>query len=589
MRGRPGWWLCRVLGLAQLALPVTLAAQAQPNQTNNTSTPLGRALMAERNGAFADAATQYGALLKVQPANVGALMGMEHVLPRLDRRPELLQLIASALTADSGSVGILGIAVRSFAAAGLPDSARKYAERWSMRVPNDDEPYREWLEAATQARDMIQARQALDLGRQRLGPGALAIERAELLQRAGDIGGAADEWVNVVHTTPQFREGAVGQLAQVTPAQRVQVRDVLERSGSPEARQMLGLLLARWGDPAQGIAMIRAALPPDAEGATSLLRSLLDELHDRSDNASRLASAAALEAIGQRDASPARARSLMDAARAYADAGDERDARRVLASVASSSGAPEGMATAASTTLLQVLIAEGKAAEAERAFGQLAGQLDPDEHDRLARRIAMAWVRAGDFDRAARLIAADSSTEGFDLRGRLYLYRGDLAGANDQLKQAGPYDDDRELALDRVALLTLIQAIGKDSLPALGSALSRLERGDSAGAVRDLGALATTLKPGGAAETRLLAARVALGARDTTGALALLRAADVKEAPATAAAARLEIARIGIASGRSAEARAELEHLILDYPESAVVPEARRLRDSLAGAVPRGN
>jgi hypothetical protein len=571
-----------------MAMPVALAAQAQPNQTNSTATPLGRALMAERTGAYGDAATQYATILRTQPANIGALMGMEHVLPRLDRQAEIVPLVEAALAADSTSIGIFGVAVRTFVVAGFPDSARKYTERWSARSPHDDEPYREWLEAATQVRDLAQARLALDLGRQRLGPGALAIERAGLLQRAGDIAGAALEWVGVVRVTPPFRDGAVGQLAQVTPGQRSMVRDVLQRDGSPEARQMLGLLLGRWGEPVEAVAMIRSALPPAQDSAATLLRALLDELRLRFDKPSRLASAATLEAIAERESGAATARTLMDAARAYADAGDERNARRVLAQVSANPAAPGGMGTAASTTVLQVLIAEGKAAEAERALAALANQLDPDEHDRLARRVAMAWVRAGEFSRAAELIVHDSSTQGFDLRGRLRLFRGDLAGANDLLKQAGPYDEEREQALERVTLLTLIQAIGRDSVPALGDALAALERGDSARAIRGLTDLARTLKSGGAAETRLLAGRIALATRDTIGSLALLHAADVKDAPATAAAARLDIARISIAGGRAAEARSELEQLILDFPESALVPEARRLRDSVRGSVPGG-
>ena len=86
----------------------------------------------------------------------------------------------------------------------------------------------------------------------------------------------------------------------------------------------------------------------------------------------------------------------------------------------------------------------------------------------------------------------------------------------------------------------------------------------------------------------MLAARIALAVRDTAGSLALLHAADAKDAPAAAAAARLDIARISIAGGRAAEARSELEQLIIDFPGSALVPEARRLRDSIRGTVPGG-
>jgi predicted Zn-dependent protease len=566
-------------------LPALATAQAQ---TNNTATPLGRALMAERTGAYGDAATQYAAILKTQPANVGALIGMENMLPRLDRRAELPAIVSGALAVDSTSIGVLGVAVRTFAATNHADSARKYVERWAATSPNDEAPYRDWAQAATQARDLMQAKVALDLGRQRLGPGALGIERAEMLQRSGDIAAATQEWTGVVRATPPFRDGAVGMLAQVAPAQRTTVRDALLKDGSREARQMLGLLLTGWGDAAEGATLVRNALPPDREAAKNLLRSLIDRLRSRIDKPSRLAAAWAFEAIAERETGPVAAKGLMDAARAYAEAGDDRNARRVLALVSGDPETVRGVATAASLTMLQVLIAEGKAPEAERSLQELGDKVGPDDHDRLARRVAMIYARAGDFVRADALVAGDSSTAGFDLRGRLRVFRGDLAGANDLLKEAGPYDEEREQALERVSLLTLIQAIGTDSSVALGAALLALERGDSARALTGLTALAATLKPGGAAETRLLAGRIALAKGDVTSATALFHAADVKEAPAAAAAARFELARISIAAGRPAEARTLLEQLILDFPESAIVPDARHLRDTLRAAVPGG-
>jgi hypothetical protein len=56
---------------------------------------------------------------------------------------------------------------------------------------------------------------------------------------------------------------------------------------------------------------------------------------------------------------------------------------------------------------------------------------------------------------------------------------------------------------------------------------------------------------------------------------------------ASAPAAALELARILAATNRQAEGVALLEQLILDHPESAVIPQARRLLDEIRGAVPR--
>jgi hypothetical protein len=71
-------------------------------------------------------------------------------------------------------------------------------------------------------------------------------------------------------------------------------------------------------------------------------------------------------------------------------------------------------------------------------------------------------------------------------------------------------------------------------------------------------------------------------------AMQLFAAADVDAAPAAAPAARFLRARVLAAQGRAAEAQGMLEEIIIDFPDSAVVPAARRFRDALRGAVPSG-
>jgi outer membrane protein assembly factor BamD (BamD/ComL family) len=66
-----------------------------------------------------------------------------------------------------------------------------------------------------------------------------------------------------------------------------------------------------------------------------------------------------------------------------------------------------------------------------------------------------------------------------------------------------------------------------------------------------------------------------------------LRAAVSPEAPGTAPAAELALAELLIDQHRPAEAIAQLEHLILTYPASALVPQARRRLDEARGAVPQ--
>jgi hypothetical protein len=91
----------------------------------------------------------------------------------------------------------------------------------------------------------------------------------------------------------------------------------------------------------------------------------------------------------------------------------------------------------------------------------------------------------------------------------------------------------------------------------------------------------------GGAEVHLLAARLAAQIGKTADAERMLKAAAVRAAPGTAPAAELALAELLLDQHRPAEAVAQLEHLILTYPSSALVPQARRRLDEARGAVPQ--
>jgi hypothetical protein len=115
-----------------------------------------------------------------------------------------------------------------------------------------------------------------------------------------------------------------------------------------------------------------------------------------------------------------------------------------------------------------------------------------------------------------------------------------------------------------------------------------LEQGDTAQATRSLEQLASELAPQqGGAELNLLAGRLFATAGKTADAERVLRAAAVREAAGTAPAAELALAELFISTRRSGEAVGLLEHLILTYPQSALVPQARRRLDEARGAVPK--
>jgi hypothetical protein len=91
----------------------------------------------------------------------------------------------------------------------------------------------------------------------------------------------------------------------------------------------------------------------------------------------------------------------------------------------------------------------------------------------------------------------------------------------------------------------------------------------------------------GRAEVTLFAGRLYAMTKQSAEAERVLRLAVAKNAPATSAAALLELGRLLLAVDRGDDATHALEQMILDYPTSALVPQARRLLDQARNAVPR--
>jgi hypothetical protein len=334
--------------------------------------------------------------------------------------------------------------------------------------------------------------------------------------------------------------------------------------------------------------VLTAALPSDPVQSIAALRGLLDQLRTLRTAEARQIQGRVLEALAARLPPAQASRLRLEAAQAYSAAGDRDAARRMLGGLADDRGAPAAISSDAGSTLVGVLISEGKLDEAQKRLADMRPSLAADDYDSLRRQIAGGLMRAGELARADSTIAADSSVEGLALSGRIHLYRGDIRGAMERFKAAGPYSGDRVEATNRTALLVLLRPIQADSLPELGRALLQLEQGDSVQAATSLEQVAAHLPPAaGGAELNLLAGRLLLATGKSADAERVLRSAAVKDATATAPAAELALAELLVSTHRQGEAVDVLEHLILSYPESALVPQARRKLDEARGAVPK--
>jgi tetratricopeptide (TPR) repeat protein len=560
-----------------------------PGHTWAQQPQMTRAFDLERRGDYAAAAAAYRAVLADRPADVSALLGLERSLLPLNRGAEILPAVQAALAAAPSSSAVYGIALRAWATNEQPDSVRAMAERWARIAPTEEAPYREWGAAELGRQNRPAARAAYLQGRERLGrPDAMSAELAQLSLSEGDFNTALAEWLLAVRRLPGYRGTAVATLSQAPVAARAELLRRLVREPDLVARRIEADLRARWGDPLGAVRVLSPVLPADRVQAIAVLRSMLDQLRTLRTTPAKQAEGMVLEAIAVRSPEAQASRIRLEAAQAYTAAGDRTAARRMLGGLADDRATPQSVASDAATTLVTVLISEGKPEQAGQRLVELRPKLSADEYDNLRRRVAVGWLKAGDLHRADSVVARDSSVEGLALSGRIRLYRGDIRGAVDLLKAAGPYAGDRVDATHRTSLLALLQPLERDSMPLLGSALLDLERGDTTRAIAGLERAASELAPDrGGAELNLLAGRLAAASDKPADAERLLRAAAVKEAPGTAPAAGIALAELLMTTRRQTEAVQVLEQLILAYPKSALVPHARRKLDEARGAVPR--
>ena len=268
------------------------------------------------------------------------------------------------------------------------------------------------------------------------------------------------------------------------------------------------------------------------------------------------------------------ARAARDALRA----GDARgaDTLAALAMQRLDSAFATGVAVPARVEALSQL---GRGAEAARIAAAYARWTAPDERTEMARRVAWAWVRAGDIPKARAALEA-AGADGGDAGGWLALYDGDLAAARRQLRP------ERARTADELTAAALLGRTAGDHAPAAGKAFLALARADTAAAARDFERAALEL-PDAAPLLLALAARLD-AARGEDGAAIALWQRILEQSPQSpeAPASELEWARALRREHKDAEAVTRLEHLILTYPDSALLPQARRELDAARHALP---
>ncbi len=574
--------------LARLALVVVAVMPAAAH-----AQAVSQGFELERQGHADQAAALYIGVLRGEPANLPALLGLERVLPPLGRTTELVPLVEHALTVDT-STAVRSVALRTYSALDLHDSAAALVRRWAAGRPGDPAPWREWAIALEDHQHFDEARNVLMEGRRVLGTGdALAIEQAELAQRTNDWQTAAFEWANAADANVSLLPSAVTQLDDAPTDQRDRViRTLTTSAATSAARRIAAELLLGWGQPDRGWDVLVGTLEPTTPEAAISLRRFAARASGTS-AAVRRVRGLALSRLADLLPGTLGAQARAEAARALLDAGDRAGARVALLTLAGDPSAPPEVLALARTAMVEGLIADGRLDSAAAGLTRLEtdGHVSGEDRERLRHALAAAWIHAGQLDRAEQALGADSSVDAEALQGWILLYRGDLKQAIAAFRTAGPYAGDRDATTARTAMLALLEQVDLPESPDLGAALWQLERGDSSGAVAALRRAADKLPGGGGRpDVLLLAGRIAarLGTgQEGTAADLFSEVVQKGGSGAAAPAAELELARILLRRARPTEAVAHLEHLILTYPESAVVPEARRELERAKGAIPQ--
>lgn len=570
-----------VLALA-LALAGPLAAQG-PARALQEATDL------ERRGRTDAAAAAYRGVLADDPANATALAGLERTLTALRRTEEIVPYVRAALARDSTSRAVRALELRVWAALSEADSIIAAATRWIALDPGSSEPYREWAAAASRRGDLVEARRVLADGARHVADASLTQDLAQVTTLAGEWAEATRQWVAVVRANPGLIATAAANLGRAPPESRDGVVGALNAPQSDPTMRLLAVeLLAGWGRPGEAWALLDAALPADRAQAAAHVSRFVERIRVTRTREASLMRAHALERLLGLTTGSAADRTRLQAAQAYAEAGNLAAAEHLLRGLSPGGAASGGAVASAMASLIGAMAEEGLVEQAEERLRQWEDRLSEDARRTLLETVSWSWMAKGDLDRAERLVRDDSTVEATALRGWIALYRGELADARAWFRDAGPYAGSREAATERTEILALLERVTAERSPELGQALHVLGRRDSAAAVEGLERAARRLPAtAGRPDVLALAGRVAGHRGDLATAERLLTEALAADTtgPATAVA-ELALARVHRDQGRIELAVADLEHLIVSHPESAEVPHARRMLDQLRGAVP---
>lgn len=588
-----------VAGAAAVALTAALPARApaqvllSPGDSTGETRLLRAASAREAVGDLPGAERILRKLLEADPTSGNGIVALERVLRSRGELREILPVLERFIEADPGSTLARFLQLRTLGDLGDSEGLRSAAEAWIAAEPGSPEAYREIARVYGNVRGPDAALSVLDRGREALDdPGALGVERGRALAEAGRIDEAARAWAGAAGSSGWAPHDVARRIREIPgdpePLVRRLVGRLLTEPTTPGRRRTAAYAAALAGLGDDGRRIARELVPEMGDDAAA---AFLTQLAHRADDGGApdlvLWSWLRLRERGDREDEEALSldRRIAASALAVGDTAAARDAYRRIAGRLPPGASERRRALGASIRLGVGRVPVEELREALAAFRDEFPEAP--EADALAAGVAHALHRSGEPGSAAALLEGVDGHRAEVERAYLALERGAVDTAATGLTRgvaALPPDEGTRT----LAWLRLLRRLTGDARLRAGEAALAAHHGDAPGALAALEDVVDLTRDDARARVLAMAARwAARSGRPERARAHRRRIAEEHSGAGAAPDAILELAR-GLARepGGAEEAAELLEMLILEHPESAVVPQARRLLERVRERVP---
>lgn len=568
------------------------AAQTVNGQGYDEIRLLREAESYERAGDLNGAERIYERVLAGRATSLSAILGLERVLHMQGRIEEILPYAERLLARDPRSPIGHQMMMRVLSRLDRVQDMEAAATAWTDAVPNRETPYREIARLWNKRGATERAIRALERGRARLGDDALAVELGALYAELGEARQAAREWNRAIGERASGVLRVSRQMASL-PDGGAGVRPLLVDALMSEPttlarRQAAARLAISGGLGARSLDIVRSVANDLPAGD---LENFLVEVARRADGV-RLYRVAywgygVLLAIGDKATDDLAVRNR--AAELALMVGDTVGARRHYEVIERSYEVGSPMRRKATAVRIRLMVRDGAIDEARDALASFRGQYPKaPELDSVAAVLAAALLREDRVDDVEQVLEGVRGPHSSVLRAHLLVRHGEFDDARATLLRAAA-ELDGARATEAIGLATLLGRLSDDAGRILARGMTEAVIGRTRDGLEVLVGGADGLPPAEAAAILDYAAELADNA-GLIGRAARIRRTIIAEYPdaAEVPAALLALARSEARRpGGIEEARQLLVHLVLNYADSALVPQARRELNELGRRVPR--